>query len=53
MVHARNAGSQAGTITLTPNNKYVGTAITTVAVSADGEAQHGVSLRDRVSSGGA
>ena len=48
LVHVRNAGSQAGSITLTPNNKYVGTAITTVAVAADGEAQQELSLVNSV-----
>jgi len=44
LVLVRNAGSQAGSVTITPNNAFVGTVAKTVAVPANGEMQAELSL---------
>jgi phospholipase C len=48
LVHVRNAGPQAGSLTVTPNNSFVGSSILTVAVPANGEVQEALSLVNSV-----
>jgi phospholipase C len=44
LLQIRNAGPQAGSLTLTPNNEFVGTAVKTIAVPAKGTIEVELSL---------